>query len=90
MSNPIASNWISSGIKDLLTVLNIVGLELVQYLILLSISSIYLYWSIERGVNQLSLCLKNYAYFKLFTNHSTTITIMQGGKQSNIQHQSHT
>jgi hypothetical protein len=27
------------------------------------------------------MCLNNYAYFKLFTEHSMTITIMQRGKQ---------
>jgi hypothetical protein len=40
-------------------------------------------WTTERGggVNQLLLCLNNYAHFKLFTEHSMTITIMQGSKQ---------
>jgi hypothetical protein len=33
------------------------------------------------GVNQLLPCLNNYAYFKLFTKHSMTITIMHGNKQ---------
>jgi hypothetical protein len=33
------------------------------------------------GVNQLLLCLNNYAYFKFITELSMKITIMQGGKQ---------
>jgi hypothetical protein len=41
------------------------------------------------GVNQLLLCLNNYASFKIFTRHSMMITIMQGNKQWHIQHQSH-
>ena len=41
------------------------------------------------GVNQLLLCLNNYASFKFFTRHSMIITIMQENKQWHIQHQSH-
>jgi hypothetical protein len=33
------------------------------------------------GLNQLLPCLNNYDYFKLFTKHSMTITVMQGSKQ---------
>jgi hypothetical protein len=33
------------------------------------------------GVNQLLLCLNNYSYFKLFTDHLMTIIIMHIGKQ---------
>jgi hypothetical protein len=32
------------------------------------------------GVNQLLLCLNNYTHFKLFTEHSITITMIQGSK----------
>jgi hypothetical protein len=42
------------------------------------------------GVNQLLLCLNNYSHFELFIEHSMMITIKQGSKQYNIQHQSHT
>jgi hypothetical protein len=33
------------------------------------------------GVNQLLPCLNNYSYFKIFTEHSMKIIIMQGSKQ---------
>jgi hypothetical protein len=38
-------------------------------------------WTIEKGVNQLLLCLNNYANLKLIIEHSMIITIMQGSKQ---------